>query len=110
MLKPAQQWNGAINAYAPSARMESQKKRRPRPDHSGSKILTRPENELMFDILGPNRISLAAAVVQLLKAASGRWQHEHVGVVSLVKDYEQRLYKLVLFDIYNGNELWNQVM
>lgn len=103
---------GAINAYADhrqtTASHSGSKKRRP--ENSGSKLLTNAENQLMFEILGSNRISLAAAVVQLLRASGGQWQHLHVGVVSLVKDYERKLYALKLFDIYNGNMLWEQVL
>lgn len=90
--------------------MQRSDTRKRRPDHSGSKLLTSAENQLMFEILGQNRISLSAAVVQLLKASGGKWQHVHVGVVSLVKDYDRKLYTLILFDIYNGQKLWEQVL
>jgi hypothetical protein len=89
-------------------RGESARKRRP--ENSGSKQLKREENELMFEILGTDRISLAAGVVQLLRASNGQWQHVHVGVVSMVKDYQRKIYALKLFDIYNGNMLWEQIL
>lgn len=53
---------------------------------------------------------MAAAVVQLLKASRGEWKHVEVGVLSLVKDYDRKLYTLTLFDIYNGNKLWEQIL
>jgi hypothetical protein len=104
--------SGTINAYGAgnqNSMMRSDTKRR-RPDNSGSKLLTSAENQLMFEILGQNRVSLAAAVVQLLRASHGQWQHVHVGVVSLVKDYERKLYALIVFDIYSGNKLWEQIL
>ncbi|CAD5225800.1 unnamed protein product [Bursaphelenchus xylophilus] len=112
----AAQWpqhQGAIQAFAPNPRMNYQqdsRRRKERPTNSGSKLLTRPENELMFEVLGPDRVSLAAGVIQLLKSVRDQWQHQHVGVVSLIKDYQRKLYSLALFDIYNGNQLWEQVL
>ncbi|KAI6206745.1 hypothetical protein M3Y94_00947600 [Aphelenchoides besseyi] len=84
------------------------KKRKERPENSGSTLLTRQENQLLFETLGSKRISLAAAVVQLLRASGGAWSHEHVGVVSLVKDYQRKEYALKLYDIYNAQMLWEQ--
>ncbi|CAD5218431.1 unnamed protein product [Bursaphelenchus okinawaensis] len=110
----AAQWpqhQGTIQAFAPNPRMNYQDSRRKvRPANSGSKLLTRPENELMFDVLGVDRVSLSAGVIQLLKSVRGQWQHQHVGVVSLIKDYQRKLYVLTLFDIYNGNQMWEQVL
>jgi hypothetical protein len=104
---------GTINAYGNDHRQNTITRsdtKRSRPPNLGSRLLTTAENQLMFEILGPNRISLVAAVVQLLRASRGQWQHVQVGVVSLVKDYERKLYALMLFDIYNGNKLWEQVL
>lgn len=99
----------AINAYKPAAATVTRKPKE-RPVNTGSKLLTRPENELMFEVLGSERVSLVAGVVQLLKAAHGHWQHVDVGVVSLVKDYQRKVYVLTLFEIYNGKQLWEQVL
>ncbi|KAI6180902.1 WH1 domain containing protein [Aphelenchoides besseyi] len=107
----------AINAYdhgstvghrSQALQSTESKKRKERPENSGSHLLTRQENQLLFETLGPKRISLAAAVVQLLRASGGAWSHEHVGVVSLVKDYQRKEYALKLYDIYNAQMLWEQ--
>ena len=64
------------------------RKRRERPRPVGSPMLTDAENLHLFDMLGPERISLTAGVAQLLAAEnngiSSRWTKWHVGVASLV--------------------------
>uniref|UniRef100_A0A915EEV4 WH1 domain-containing protein n=1 Tax=Ditylenchus dipsaci TaxID=166011 RepID=A0A915EEV4_9BILA len=76
----------------------------------GSTLLTEAENHQLFEMLGPERISLAAGVAQLLSsspieapnAGGGQWRKWHVGVASLVKDYSQKCYSIGLFDVFNG--------
>uniref|UniRef100_A0A915DZQ8 Uncharacterized protein n=1 Tax=Ditylenchus dipsaci TaxID=166011 RepID=A0A915DZQ8_9BILA len=55
----------------------------------GSALLTEAENQQLFEMLGPERISLAAGVAQLLSsspieapnAGGGQWRKWHVGLL-----------------------------
>ena len=94
-------------AYNSGISMRSQRRRA---EHEGSRQLTAQENQLLYETLGSDRVSLCAAVVQLLRASGGAWLHEHVGVVSLVKDYTRKVYALMLFDIYSSTLLWQQIL
>lgn len=61
------------------------KKERPKP--SGSSLLTDAENEQLFETMGKDRISLAAAVAQLLVAypdSPNIWRKANDGVAVLV--------------------------
>ncbi|CAD5225794.1 unnamed protein product [Bursaphelenchus xylophilus] len=81
---------------------------RGRPCSSGSDLLTPLENEFFFKVLGPDRISLASGVIQLLKGVGNHWEHHEFGVFFLVKDKRSGLMTLTLLDIDNGNLLWEQ--
>ncbi|UMM29822.1 hypothetical protein L5515_011992 [Caenorhabditis briggsae] len=79
-----------------------------RPPNVGSRELNSQENEMLFQLVGSDAVSLTAAVVQLLKSDRGSWRVElpH-GVVSLVKDYAQRAYFLRIFDILDERVAWD---
>lgn len=96
-----------------SSTSNTSRRKRERPIPMGSICLTEAENRLLFEILGPERISLAAAVVQLLSSGpepSTQWKKNHVGVVSLIKDYSMKCYTISLFDVFNGDRLWSQTL
>ncbi|CAJ0602492.1 unnamed protein product [Cylicocyclus nassatus] len=78
-----------------------------RPPNAGSKLLERQENEMLFSIIGPDNISLTAAVVELLFVENRQWKLMFRGVISLVKDYQNRAYFLRLYDILSGRKLWD---
>lgn len=102
-----QQSNGENN----NSRDSRKKKDRPKP--IGSALLTDAENEQLFQILGRDRVSLSAGVVQLLAAYTDNpniWRKVNVGVVVLIKDYENRNYALALYDIFKQQLLWNQIL
>ena len=105
--------NGTI-AHAPLTATPSQRRqRRERPKSSGSALLTDAENEQLFGVLGPDRISLAAGVTQLLAATPdtpNQWRKLNVGVASLVKDYGMKTYAISLFDVFSGEGLWTQIL
>uniref|UniRef100_A0A8R1HT02 WH1 domain-containing protein n=2 Tax=Caenorhabditis japonica TaxID=281687 RepID=A0A8R1HT02_CAEJA len=63
---------------------------------------------MLFQLVGPDAVSLTAAVVQLLKSDRGAWRVDlpH-GVISLVKDYAQRAYFLRIFDILDERVVWD---
>ncbi|KAE9421214.1 hypothetical protein Angca_004103 [Angiostrongylus cantonensis] len=85
---------------------DNERKRR-RPPNTGSKLLERQENEMLFSILGADNVSLSAAVVELLFVENKQWKLTFRGVVSLVKDYQNRAYFLRLYDILSGRKLWD---
>lgn len=87
------------------------KKERPKP--SGSSLLTDAENEQLFETMGKDRISLAAAVAQLLVAypdSPNIWRKANDGVTVLVKDYLNRNYALCVYDIFKQDPLWSQIL
>ncbi|KAK6027550.1 hypothetical protein OSTOST_06419 [Ostertagia ostertagi] len=85
---------------------DGERKKR-RPPNTGSKLLERQENEMLFSIIGPDNVSLSAAVVELLFVESRQWKLTFRGVISLVKDYQNRAYFLRLYDILSGRKLWD---
>jgi hypothetical protein len=90
--------------------MQRNKKQR-RPSNSGSKLLTVIENQQLFNFLGPNRISLAAgSVVEYFQDFNGSWKGQHNGVLSFVKDYENKQYTLILVDVSNWRQFWEKIM
>lgn len=71
------------------------------------------ENAVLFSLLGRDSVSLAAGVVQLLRTDSRNpraWMKAHIGVISLVKDFEKRAYFLRLYDISKKQFLWQQML
>lgn len=60
-------------------------RRKRRPPNTGSKLLERQENEMLFSIIGPDNVSLSAAVVELLFVESRQWKLTFRGVISLIK-------------------------
>ncbi|CAI5447152.1 unnamed protein product [Caenorhabditis angaria] len=102
-----------MSVYPPTPSMSmipggADKRRAKRPPNVGSRELTNQENEMLFSLVGPDCVSLTAAVVQLLKSDRGTWRVDlpH-GVVSLVKDYQQRAYCLRIYDILDERILWD---
>ncbi|CAB3409126.1 unnamed protein product [Caenorhabditis bovis] len=93
-----------MSVYPPSPAMiyngTPDKRKTKRPPNVGSRELSNQENEMFFQLIGPDAVSLTAAIVQLLKSDRGSWQIElpH-GVISLVKDYAHRAYFIRIFDI-----------
>ncbi|EFO87077.1 hypothetical protein CRE_01477 [Caenorhabditis remanei] len=84
------------------------RKKAKRPPNVGSRELNSQENEMLFQLVGSDAVSLTAAVVQLLKSDRGSWRIElQHGVVSLVKDYAQRAYFLRIFDILDERVVWD---
>uniref|UniRef100_A0A0M3HR10 WH1 domain-containing protein n=1 Tax=Ascaris lumbricoides TaxID=6252 RepID=A0A0M3HR10_ASCLU len=84
-----------------------------RPPNYGAQLLSAAENQTLFSLLGHDCISLAAGVVQLLKADPDNprfWTKVHVGVISLVKDYEKRAYFLRLYEIFKKQFTWEQML
>ncbi|VDK55593.1 unnamed protein product [Anisakis simplex] len=76
-------------------------------------MLNASENEILYSLLGHDCISLAAGVVQLLRADPHNarvWTRAHVGVVSLVKDYPKRSYFLRLYEIFKNKFVWEQML
>ncbi|TKR60705.1 hypothetical protein L596_027910 [Steinernema carpocapsae] len=89
-----------------------ERRKKPKPANTGSNLLTDDENQRLYVLLGGDSVSLAAGVVQLL-ATDGdhsRWQAKNIGVVSLVKDYNRRVYVLKLFEIYKQTSPWEQIL
>ncbi|EGT45527.1 CBN-WSP-1 protein [Caenorhabditis brenneri] len=102
-----------MSVYPPTPTMSmmhggAERKRAKRPPNIGSQELNLQENEMLFQLIGPDAVSLTAAVVQLLKSDRGAWRVElpH-GVLSLVKDYTQRAYFLRIYDILDERILWD---
>jgi len=85
-------------------------KQHKRPPNSGSALLTDAENIHLYSILGPERVSLAAGVAQLLQGCGQAWKKVHVGVAMLVKDYERRHYAIYMLDVYGGGQQWAQAL
>ncbi|KHN83581.1 Wiskott-Aldrich syndrome protein [Toxocara canis] len=88
-------------------------RKKERPPNSGAQLLNASENQTLFSLLGHDCISLAAGVVQLLKADPQNarfWTRVHVGVISLVKDYEKRAYFLRLYEIFKKQFAWEQML
>ncbi|VDM69669.1 unnamed protein product [Strongylus vulgaris] len=56
---------------------------------------------MLFSIIGPDNISLSAAVVELLFVESRQWKLTFRG------DYQNRAYFLRLYDILSGRKLWD---
>ncbi|KAH7714885.1 WH1 domain containing protein [Aphelenchoides avenae] len=87
--------------------------RRKRPLSTGTKLLTATENEKFKAVLGQDRVSLCAAIVQLLRTSREdpwSWQKAHTGVVSLVKDYSRRSFVIAVFDVEYFDLLWEQML
>lgn len=100
-------------AYHNGSGTAGSRKRRERPQSTGSKLLTEKENEEFKEVLGGDRVSLCAGIVQLLRTTREdpwSWRKAHTGIVSLVKDYSRRTYVLVLFNIETLDQLWEQVL
>lgn len=103
------QANGSGTVSSPSRRP----RKRERPPNYGAQLLSAAENQTLFSLLGHDCISLAAGVVQLLKADPDNprfWTKVHVGVISLVKDYEKRAYFLRLYEIFKKQFTWEQML
>ncbi|VDM63247.1 unnamed protein product [Angiostrongylus costaricensis] len=62
---------------------------------------------MLFSILGADNVSLSAGVVELLFVENKQWKLTFRGVLSLVKDYQNRAYFLRLYDILSGRKLWD---
>lgn len=89
------------------------RKKKERPKHNGSALLTDAENEQLFGILGPDRISLCAGVAQLLVAQppeNPTWCKLNVGIAVLIKDYINRNYALAMYDIFKQEPVWSQIL
>ncbi|KAK6747250.1 hypothetical protein RB195_000455 [Necator americanus] len=99
-------YQSAVSMSQPHNFTGGDRKKR-RPPNTGSKLLERQENEMLFSIIGPDNISLSAAVVELLFVESRQWKLTFRGVISLVKDYQNRAYFLRLYDILSGRKLWD---
>uniref|UniRef100_A0AC34Q5Y9 Uncharacterized protein n=1 Tax=Panagrolaimus sp. JU765 TaxID=591449 RepID=A0AC34Q5Y9_9BILA len=95
------------NGYPSS--VPSQKHRR-RPKNSGSKLITNEENALLFNLIGTNCVSLTAGVCQLFRADNGFWKKIATGVVSLVKDFNQKVYCLRLFHLDQEQMIFQQIL
>uniref|UniRef100_A0A914CBA7 WASp n=1 Tax=Acrobeloides nanus TaxID=290746 RepID=A0A914CBA7_9BILA len=100
-------WQNSSSIYGESTQM---RKKRERPPNTGSKLLANHENQVLYSLLGNDCISLAAGVVQLLRGENRTWRKFHVGVISLVKDYNKRSYVLRLYDIQKNVLLWEQTL
>ncbi|XDV25291.1 hypothetical protein PO909_029234 [Leuciscus waleckii] len=75
----------------------------------GSILLTAQENEVLFKHLGRKCTSLCSAVVQVYGAdKNSSWVKKCSGVACLVKDSTQRSYFIRVFDIKEGNILFDQ--
>ncbi|XP_026218175.1 neural Wiskott-Aldrich syndrome protein-like [Anabas testudineus] len=71
-----------------------------RPTNVGSTLLTKQENECLFNHLGKKCITLSSAVVQVFTAdRNSSWNKKCCGVACLVKDNPQRSYFIRVFDI-----------
>ena len=79
-----------------------------RPTNNGSKLLTDEENAVLFNLIGTNCVSLTAGVCQLFRAERGSWLKVSTGVISLVKDYNQKAYCLRIFNIQEEQLLFQQ--
>ncbi|VDD91511.1 unnamed protein product [Enterobius vermicularis] len=88
-------------------------KKRERPSNTGSSLLTDVENATFFGLLGNGRYSLAAGIIELLRSDPRRpnqWMHQSAGIIALVKDYEKRAYFLRLYDPYQRQCKWQQML
>lgn len=94
--------NGYPNASGDNRRHKK------RPDNTGSKLLTIEENTALFNLIGTNCVSLAAGVCQLFRAEHGCWRKVSTGVVSLVKDYNQKAYCLRIFNLQEEQLIFQQ--
>ncbi|XP_063700312.1 actin nucleation-promoting factor WASL [Culicoides brevitarsis] len=74
-----------------------------------SKLLTREENEQVFQLLGNKRQTQATAVVQLFSTeppAHSTWVKRHTGVLCFVKDSSRRSYFMQLYCLSRNELVW----
>ncbi|XP_037551867.1 WASP like actin nucleation promoting factor b isoform X2 [Nematolebias whitei] len=75
----------------------------------GSLLLTREENDCIFNYLGRKCIALSSAVAQVFTAdRNGSWSKKCCGVVCMVKDNPQRSYFIRVLDIKDGKIMFEQ--
>ncbi|XP_077357317.1 uncharacterized protein LOC144004173 [Festucalex cinctus] len=75
----------------------------------GSILLTRQENDYLFNHLDRKCITLSSAVVQVFIAdRNATWTKRCCGVACLIKDNPQRSYFIRVFDIKGGKMLFEQ--
>ncbi|KAE9549456.1 hypothetical protein FO519_007331 [Halicephalobus sp. NKZ332] len=96
------------NGY-PDASGDHQRHRR-RPTNTGSKLLTDEENFALFNLIGTNCVSLTAGVCQLFRAEYGKWRKVSTGVISLVKDYNQKSYCLRMLNLQEEQLIFQQTL
>jgi hypothetical protein len=92
---------------------ERKRSKRERPKPSGSALVSDTENQQLFEVLGPDRISTCAGVAQLFDVDannSSNWRKVEVGLAVLIKDYAKKRYALCLYNIYNKKIVWEQVL
>ncbi|XP_021958057.1 neural Wiskott-Aldrich syndrome protein isoform X2 [Folsomia candida] len=84
--------------------------RRPPPDNKTSLLLSREENQVIFDILGKGRQTLASAVAQLLVPTpdQSRWQIKETGVACLVRDTTKKSYFIQVFSLGTRSMVFRQ--
>ncbi|CAF1374517.1 unnamed protein product [Didymodactylos carnosus] len=84
-----------------------------RPAHQDSKMLTKSENQDLYNILGQNGVTLATAVVQILlpeQPHQTRWLKYACGVFCFVKDYDQRTYCFRLYDLKQRRHIFEETV
>ncbi|KAJ8404568.1 hypothetical protein AAFF_G00334310 [Aldrovandia affinis] len=80
-------------------------------ENSHSLLLSGPENERLRDLMGRRCATLSTAVVQLYMAlphSPSHWSMQHTGVVCFVKDNPQRSFFIRLYNIQEGQLIWEQ--
>uniref|UniRef100_A0A336KK08 CSON011222 protein n=1 Tax=Culicoides sonorensis TaxID=179676 RepID=A0A336KK08_CULSO len=74
-----------------------------------SKLLTRDENEQVFQLLGSKKQTQATAVVQLFSTeppAHSTWVKRHTGVLCFVKDSSKRSYFMRMYCLSRNEMVW----
>ncbi|XP_033110964.1 neural Wiskott-Aldrich syndrome protein-like isoform X2 [Anneissia japonica] len=87
----------------------SQQPRKSVPNNVQCTLLTRQENDQVFNLLGKRCITLATSVVQVFLAKNGNsWVKHCCGVACFVKDNPNRSYYIRVYDIIKHAMVWEQ--
>ncbi|KAF6019209.1 WASL [Bugula neritina] len=90
-----------------------QSQRSGKSQNSPSRLLSNEENEVIFNALGNRSVTLSTAVVQVFLAdqntnSGPRWNKRCTGVLTFVKDNENRSYYLRVFNLKQRRVEWQQ--
>lgn len=86
--------------------MSSQPQRRPQ--NVGARLLTKEENEKLFNCLSKKSVAQASAVVQVYESHPNpnSWNKKCCGVGCFIKDNEKRSFFIRVYDIWDMKLIW----